>query len=167
MTDFEVPAVAEIARDLPAVLRRFRSGSTFPLSFGDGRPEAVVLTYDEFEDLDGEGRIAHQPEVATVEQVASDLGRMITEIRSGSFMPIIWTDGAEPRLMIMSTAQYRDLRGDDHPPEGVDDDPTKRTYVSAPLPTSRPLDPWEADDEYTQRILDEIRAEKDVPPDQS
>ena len=167
MADFEVPAVAEIARDLPAVLRRLRSGSTFPFSFGDGRPEAVVLTYDEFEDLDGESRIPHQPDVATIEQVASELERMIVEIRSGSFIPMVWTDGAEPRLMIMSSAQYRDLRGDDHPPEGVDDDPTKRTYVSAPLPTSRPLDPWEADDEYTQRILDEIRAEKDVPPDQS
>lgn len=165
MAEFEVPSVAEVAGDLPAVLRRFRSGTTFPFSFGDGRPEAVVLTYDEFEDLDGEQRIPRQPEVATVDDVAANLERMITEIRSGSFVPLVWSDGAEPQLMIMSTAQYRDLRGDDQPPEGVDDDPTQRTYVSAPLPTSRPLDPWAADDDYTRRILDEIRAEKDVPPD--
>jgi hypothetical protein len=165
MTEFEVPTVAEIAGDLPAVLQRFRSASTFPFSFGDGRPEAVVLTYDEFEELGGEQRIPRRPGVVSVDEVAVDLEEMVAEVRSGSFLPVVWGDGDEPRLMIMSTAQYRDLRGDDHPPEGVDDDPTKRTYASQPLPTSRPLDPWAADDEYTQRILDEIRAEKGLPPD--
>lgn len=159
MAEFEGPAVAEIAGDLPAVVRRFRSKSTFPFSFGDGRPEAVVLTYDEFEDLDGEQRIPRRPGVATLEDVASNLEQMIVEIRSGSFVPVVWGDGAEPRLMIMSTSQYRDLRGDDHPPEGVDDDPTVRTYVSPPMPTSRPLDleKWFAEHPLTDEAIEVVR----------
>ncbi|GAB3919416.1 hypothetical protein GCM10011575_30390 [Microlunatus endophyticus] len=159
MAEFEVPTVAEVAGGLPAVLERFRSASTFPFSFGDSRPEAVVLTYDEFEELGGEQRIPRRARVGSVDEVASDLEQMVAEIRAGSFLPVVWGDGDEPRLMIMSTAQYRDLRGDDHPPEGVDDDPTKRTYVSQPLPTSRPFDAekWFAEHRLSDEALEIAR----------
>jgi len=159
MAQFDVPTVAEIAADLAGVLERFRSKSTFPFSFGDGKPEGVLLTHDEFEDLDGERRFRRRAGVASVDDVASSLAQMVVEMRSGSFVPVVWGDGSEPWLMIMSTAQYRELRGDDHPPEGVDDDPTERRYGSEPLPTSRPLDleKWFADHRLSDEAIDIVR----------
>jgi hypothetical protein len=163
MAGFDVPSVAEIAADLPGVLRRFREENSFAFSFGDGRPEAVLLTYDQFEDLAGERKFRRHPGVVSVEDVAANLVMMVEEIRGGTFQPVVWSDVAEPLAVLMSTAQYRDLRGDDHPPEGVDDDPTKRTYASQPMPGSRPfdLDAWAAEDRLTREIMEEIRAEKE------
>jgi hypothetical protein len=72
-------------------------------------------------------------------------------------------DRGEPEAVVMSTAQYRDLRGDDHPPAGVVvDDPTVRTYATEPLPTSRPLDldEWAARmGPDPQELLEDLRCE--------
>jgi len=46
-----LPSVDDVRADLPAVLARFRAGRTHAFSFGAREPEAVMLTYDEFEDL--------------------------------------------------------------------------------------------------------------------
>jgi hypothetical protein len=164
MPEFDVGSVAEIAADLPGVLHRFRVVDSFAFSFGDGRPEAVLLTYDQFEDLDGERRFRRHPGVVSVQDVAGNLVTMVEEMRAGTFAPVVWGDGAEPAAVLMSTAQYRDLRGDDHPPEGVDDDPTRRSYASQPMPESKPfdLDAWAAEDPLTREILDAIRAEKEA-----
>jgi len=54
------------------------------------------------------------------------------------------------------------VRGDDHPPAGVVDDPTVRTYATEPLPDSRPLDldEWAARmGPDTQEVLEELRRE--------
>lgn len=56
-------SVGDLRSDLPGVLARFRAGQTFALSVGDGGPEAVMLTYDEFEDLDGEEKVELPDEV--------------------------------------------------------------------------------------------------------
>lgn len=161
-----VRSVAEVAADLDGLLARFRSGRTFPFSFGDGSPEAVLLTYDQFEDLDGESKFERFDKVLAPQAVAAELVRMVEAIRSGSFAPVAFGDDGEPEAVVMSVAQYRELRGDDEPPPGVPDDPTQRTYVSEPLPSSRPfsLDEWAKDDPFTQQILDEIRAEEGLPP---
>ena len=75
---------------------------------------------------------------------------------------MVWGADGEPEAVVMSTAQYRDLRGDDHPPAGVVDDPTVRTYATEPLPSSRPLDldKWAARmGPETQEVLEELRRE--------
>ncbi len=156
----------EVARDLAGVLARFRGGSTFPFSFGDGVPEAVMLTYDQFEDLGGESKFERNPGVLGVEEVRAKLAAMVAAIRAGSFVPVVWGGEGEPEAVVMSTAQYRELRGDDEPPAGVIDDPTRRTYATEPLPGSRAM----SLDEFaammgpeTQQILDEIRAEEQPP----
>jgi hypothetical protein len=90
------------------------------------------------------------------------LPRVVEAARDGSGSPVVWGEDGEPEAVVMSTTQYRDLRGDDHPPAGVVDDPTVRVYATEPLPGSRPLDLDElaADDPLTRELLDEIRAEK-------
>jgi hypothetical protein len=158
--------VEDVRRDVAGVLARFRRGRTMPFSFGDGGvPEAVLLTYDQFEDLGGESKFERRPGVVATETVAAGLTSMVDAIRDGAFVPVIWGDGGEPEAVIMSTSQYRQLRGDDEPPAGTIDDPTRRVYASEPLPTSRPM----TVDEFaemmgpeTQRILDEIRHEDDT-----
>jgi hypothetical protein len=62
---------------------------------------------------------------------------MVAAIRAGSFVPVVWGDNEQPEAVVMSTSQYRQLRGDDEPPPGTIDDPTRRVYASEPLPTSR------------------------------
>jgi len=158
--------VDEVARDLAGVLARFRGGRTFPFSFGDGVPEAVMLTYDQFEDLGGEAKFQRHPGVLGIEEVRANLVAMVAAIRAGSFVPVAWGGEGEPEAVVMSTAQYRELRGDDEPPAGVIDDPTRRTYASEPLPDSKPmsLDEFAATmGPETQQILDEIRAEEQPP----
>lgn len=155
----------DVRRDVAGVLTRFRRGRTMPFSFGDGGvPEAVLLTYDQFEDLGGESKFERRPGVLATETVGAELVSMVAEIRAGSFAPVVWGGGEEPEAVIMSTSQYRQLRGDDEPPPGTVDDPTRRVYATEPLPTSRPM----TVDEFaemmgpeTQRILDEIRQEDD------
>lgn len=120
-----------------------------------------MLTYDEFEDLGGEGKFTVGDEVVEPAVLAERLPQVVEVARAGSGSPVVWGEDGEPEAVVMSTAQYRDLRGDDHPPAGVIDDPTVRTYVSEPLPDSRPLDldEWAANDPFTRELLDEIRAE--------
>lgn len=139
MAEVSVRSVDEVAGDLAGVLAAFRGRSTFPFSFGDGAPEAVMLTYDQFDDLGGESKFERHPGVLAPADVARDLPAMVGAIRSGAFAPVVWGDGDQPEAVIMSTAQYRELRGDDEPPEGVVDDPTQRTYASEPLPDSRSM----------------------------
>ena len=139
MATAEVRSVDEVARDLAGVLARFRAGSTFPFSFGDGVPEAVMLTYDQFEDLGGESKFQRHPGVLGIEEVRANLAAMVAAIRAGSFVPVAWGGDGEPEAVVMSTAQYRELRGDDEPPAGVIDDPTRRTYATEPLPGSRAM----------------------------
>lgn len=158
----QVRSVDDVRRDAGAVLTRFRSGKTRAFSIGDGVPEAVLLTYDEFEDLGGESKFRRHPTVFAPEVIEAQLPDMVAAIRSGKFDPVAWGEGDEPEAVLMSTHQYRDLRGDDHPPPGVIDDPTVRHYDTQPLPTSRPidLDEWAAMmGPETQRILEEIRRE--------
>ncbi|MFG1911602.1 hypothetical protein [Kribbella sp. NPDC048928] len=133
-------------------------------SFGDGGvPEAVVLTYDQFEDLGGETKFERRPGVVGVEDVRAELAAMVEAIRGGAFAPVVWGDGGVAEAVIMSTAQYRELRGDDEPPAGTIDDPTRRVYASEPLPTSRAMTLDEIAEmmgPYTQQVLEEIRQEQ-------
>jgi hypothetical protein len=132
--------VDDVRRDVAGVLARFRRGRTMAFSFGDGGvPEAVLLTYDEFEDLGGESKFERRPGVVAAEVVGDELVSMVGAIRDGSFAPVVWGDGGEPEAVILSTSQYRQLRGDDEPPAGTIDDPTRRVYASEPLPTSRAM----------------------------
>jgi PHD/YefM family antitoxin component YafN of YafNO toxin-antitoxin module len=132
-------SVAAFRADLPAVLDRFRAGQTRAFSFGDGVPEAVVLTYDEFEDLGGEAKFAVADEVLTAEVLAERLPEAMRAIRASQGDPVVWGTDGEPEAVVLSTADYRKLRGDDEPPPGVIDDPTQRTYVTEPLPDSRAM----------------------------
>jgi hypothetical protein len=109
-------------------------------SFGDGGvPEAVLLTYDQFEDLGGESKFERRAGVVSAEVVGAELAEMVAAIRAGAFVPVVWGDAGEPEAVIMSTSQYRQLRGDDEPPPGTIDDPTRRVYATEPLPTSRAM----------------------------
>jgi PHD/YefM family antitoxin component YafN of YafNO toxin-antitoxin module len=160
-----LPSVDDIRADLPAVLARFRAGRTRAFSFGAGVPEAVLLTYDEFEDLGGETKFAVGTDVLEPDELAQRLTAAVDAARAGSGNPVVWGEAGEPEAVVLSTAQYRQLRGDDAPPAGVVDDPTVRTYTTEPLPNSRPLnlDEWAAGDPFTQELLDEIRAEERPP----
>ncbi|WP_329002948.1 hypothetical protein OHA18_07035 [Kribbella sp. NBC_00709] len=130
----------DVRRDVAGVLTRFRRGRTMAFSFGDGGvPEAVLLTYDQFEDLGGEAKFERRPGVMPAEAVGAELVSMVAAIRAGTFVPVVWGDGEEPEAVIMSTSQYRQLRGDDEPPPGTIDDPTRRVYATEPLPTSRAM----------------------------
>lgn len=156
------PSVDQMRAELAEVLERFRGGRTWAFSFGDGVPEAVVLTYDEFEDLGGEGKFAVPDQVIGVTEVARRLHEFVESARNGGGGPVVWGEDGEPEAVLLSTAQYRDLRGDDHPPAGVVDDPTVRVYATEPLPTSRPLDldEWAARmGPETQELLEELRRE--------
>ncbi|MFI6679554.1 hypothetical protein [Kribbella sp. NPDC050470] len=159
-----LPSVDDIRADLPAVLARFRAGRTRAFSFGAGVPEAVLLTYDEFEDLGGESKFTLASEVLEPTQLAQRLPAVVEAARAGSGAPVIWGEAGEPEAVVLSTSQYRHLRGDDEPPPGVADDPTAPAYPTQPLPTSRPM----SVDEIAAlmgpeavRDLEEIRREGD------
>jgi hypothetical protein len=155
-------SVAAFRGDLTSVLAGFRSGKTRAFSFGDGVPEAVALTYDEFEDLGGEGKFAVGDVVLEPGMLSERLVEVMEAIRAGRADPVVFGQEGEPEAVLLSTADYRRLRGDDEPPAGVADDPTQRTYATKPLPTSRriDLDEWAAQmGPETQQILDEIRRE--------
>ena len=165
MTD--LPSVADVRADLPAILTRFRTGRTRAFSFGAGVPEAVVLTYDEFEDLGGESKFVVGAEVLEPGRLAAELAAVVAAARAGDGAPVVWGESGVPEAVVLSVAQYRHLRGDDEPPAGVIDDPTVRTYATQPLPDSRPmdLDEWAARmGPDTQQILEEIRREDGKNP---
>ncbi len=125
-----------------------------------------MLTYDEFEDLGGDTKFEVADVVVEPGALAEQLISLVDLARTGSGNPVVWGENGQAEAVVMSTTQYRDLRGDDHPPAGVADDPTARTYATEPLPTSRPLDldEWAANDPLTRELLDEIRAEESRPP---
>jgi hypothetical protein len=155
-------SVEELRDELPAVLERFRAGHGRAFSFGDGLPEAVVLTYEEFEEGDGVGRFPMTGGVVTPEVLAGRLREFVDAARSGARDVVLWGDDGQAEAVVMSAAQYRRLRGDHQPPAGVVDDPTRPVYVSEPLPTSRPLhlDEWAAEmGPETQAILEDLRRE--------
>ncbi|MGW6195218.1 hypothetical protein ACWF0M_03630 [Kribbella sp. NPDC055110] len=121
-----------------------------------------MLTYDEFEDLGGEAKFVVGDEVVEPAVLARQLSQIVEGARAGTGAPVVWGADGEPEAVVMSTAQYRDLRGDDHPPTGVVDDPTVRRYATEPLPGSRPLDldEWAARmGPETQELLEELRRE--------
>ncbi|MGC4941858.1 hypothetical protein [Kribbella sp. DT2] len=132
-------SVPSFAADLPAVLARFRGGQTRAFSVGDGVPDMVVLTYDEFEDLGGEGKFPVGDEVVEPSALATRLPGLIADLRAGTAAPTVWGEEGEPEAVLLSTPDYRKLRGDDEPPAGVVDDPTQRTYTTEPLPGSVPM----------------------------
>lgn len=138
MTD--LPSVNDIRADLTGVLERFRAGRTRAFSFGAGVPEAVILTYDEFEDLGGETKFELGEVVLEPTELAAEFPGVVDAARAGSGSPVVWGTAGEPEAVLLSTAQYRHLRGDDAPPPGVVDDPTKRTYATQPLPDSKPFE---------------------------
>lgn len=153
------PSVDAVRSGLTEVLARFRGGQTRAFSFGDRGPEAVILTYDEFEDLGGEHRFTGLDAVVDPEALAARLTGLLA---APTGLPVVWGEHGEPEAVVMSTTQYRDLRGDDQPPAGVVDDPTVRTYAAEPLPTSTPLDldEWAARmGPETQELLEELRRE--------
>jgi len=155
-------SVQQVGAGLADVLGRFRGGRTLAFSFGDGVPEAVMLTYDEFDELGGEHKFAVGGEVVPPEELAVRWGATIAAVRRGDGVPVVWGEHGEPEAVVMSTAQYRVLRGDDEPPAGVVDDPTVRVYATEPLPDSRPLDldEWAARmGSETQEILEDLRRE--------
>jgi PHD/YefM family antitoxin component YafN of YafNO toxin-antitoxin module len=139
--DAEIPTVDDVRRDPAAVLTRFRDESSFAFSFGDdGKPEAVLLTFDEYEDLGGLDKFTAPGDPLTPDAISLQLPAIVESIRAGSFTaPILWSDSTEPAAVIMSPQQYRHLRGDDEPPAGQVDDPTTRTYNTKPLSTSRAM----------------------------
>ncbi|TCC32551.1 hypothetical protein [Kribbella sindirgiensis] len=122
----------------------------------------MMLTYDEFEDLGGEGKFVVADQVIEPAVLAQQLAQVVEAVRAGTGAPVVWGADGEPEAVVMSTTQYRDLRGDDHPPAGVVDDPTVRRYATEPLPGSRPLDldEWAARmGPETQELLEELRRE--------
>src|SRR3954467_4450944 len=155
-------SVDDVRSELAEVLARFRGGRTRAFSFGDGVPEAVMLTYDEFDDLGGEEKFSIAQDTVAPGTLVERLVEVVEKLRSGHGAPVVWGEDGKPEAVVMSTAQYRDLRGDDHPPAGVVADPTVRIYTTEPLSSSRPLDldEWAANDPFTRQLLDEIRTEE-------
>jgi PHD/YefM family antitoxin component YafN of YafNO toxin-antitoxin module len=163
--DAQIPTVDDLRRDPGAVLARFRDESSFAFSFGDnGKPEAVLLTYDQYDELGGPRKFT-TGDVLNPDAIRDQLPAIVDAIRAGRFTePVPWGDSAEPEAVIMSPQQYRQLRGDDEPAPGQADDPTNRAYNTKPLSTSRAM----TLDEFaammgpeTQRVLEEIRREDD------
>lgn len=160
----DLPSVADVAGDVAGVVQRLERGETHAFAFGDGGvPEAVIASYDQYDDLRGEDTLGRYRTVIAPEVLGRQLAEMVEAMRRGSFgPPVLVGSSAEPVLVLMSTRQYRAMRGDDEPPPGVVDDPTARSYDSAPTPGSRPfsVDDWAKDDPFTQQMLDEIRRER-------
>ncbi|MBP2350036.1 hypothetical protein JOF29_001119 [Kribbella aluminosa] len=160
----DLRSVADVAADIAGVVQRMTHGETHAFAFGDGGvPEAVIASYDQYDDLSGDETFGKYRDVVAPEVLVRQLPEMVEAIRRGTFgPPVLVGSGAEPVLVVMSTQQYRTLRGDDEPPPGVLDDPTVRSYASAPTPGSKPfsLDEWAKDDPFTQQMLDEIRQER-------
>lgn len=159
-----LPSVADVAGDIAGVVERFRHGATHAFAFGDGGvPEAVLTSYDQYDDLGGEDTLGKYRVVVAPQVLGRQLPEMVEAIRRGTFGPpvLVGTD-AEPVLVVMSPQQYRAMRGDDEPPPGTIDDPTVRSYDSAPTPGSTPfsVDEWAKDDPFTQQMLEEIRQER-------
>lgn len=157
-------SVADVAADIAGVVGRFTHGETHAFAFGDGGvPEAVIASFDQYDELGGEDTLGKYRTVVAPEVLGRQLPEMVEAIRRGTFGPpvLVGTD-TEPLLVVMSTQQYRTLRGDDAPPPGVIDDPTVRTYDSSPTPGSTPfsVDEWAKDDPFTQQMLEEIRQER-------
>ncbi|WP_410785437.1 hypothetical protein [Kribbella sp. C-35] len=160
----DLPSIADVAADIAGVVGRFTHGETHAFAFGDGGvPEAVIASYDQYDDLGGEETLGRYRTVVAPEVLGRQLPEMVEAIRRGTFgPPVLVGTGTEPVLVLMSTQQYRTLRGDDEPPPGVIDDPTVRTYDSSPTPGSVPfsVDEWAKDDPFTQQMLEEIRQER-------
>jgi len=97
MTD--LPSVADVRADLSAILTRFRAGQTRAFSFGAGVPEAVVLTYDEFEDLGGESKFVVGAEVLEPGRLAGELAAVVAAARAGDGAPVVWGESGVPEAV--------------------------------------------------------------------
>jgi hypothetical protein len=159
-----IRSIDDVRRDLDDVLAQFRKHRGRAFSFGErGQPEAVLLSFDEYDDLGGPTKFTTRQLVA-VDMVRADLPALVAASRDGELTePVVLGEGTEPEAVIMSPSQYRHLRGDDEPPAGVVDDPTQRSYDTQPLTTSRPM----TVDEFAAwlgpeavRDLEEIRQER-------
>jgi hypothetical protein len=95
--DAQIPSVEDIQRDPGAVLARFRDEDSFAFSFGDnGLPEAVLLTYDGYEDLGGPQKFTPADAVLTPDAIQRQLPAIISAILNGNFtQPVLWSDTAE------------------------------------------------------------------------
>ncbi|MGW7681706.1 hypothetical protein ACWGID_13250 [Kribbella sp. NPDC054772] len=160
----DLPSVADVAAGIAGVVERFAEGETHAFAFGDsGVPEAVIASYDQYDDLRGDDTLGKFRTVVAPDVLVRQLPEMVEAMRRGTFgPPVLVGSAAEPLLVVLSTQQYRTLRGDDEPPPGVIDDPTVRSYDSAPMPGSTPfsVDEWAKDDPFTQQMLEEIRQER-------
>ncbi|MFD7160174.1 AAA family ATPase [Kribbella sp. NPDC059898] len=160
MSTPELRSVAEVAADIAGVVRRMTNGETHAFAFGDGGvPEAVIASYGQYDDLDGDETLGRRPGVVAPDVLGRQLPELVEAIRRGTFGQPMLVGIGDPVLVVMSTQQYRTLRGDDEPPAGVVDDPTVRSYDSMPTPGSKPfsLQEWARDDPFTQQMLAEIR----------
>jgi hypothetical protein len=92
--DARISSVDDITRDPAAVLARVRDENSFAFSFGDdGLPEAVLLTYDEYEDLGGPQKFNPAGEVLTPDAIQRQLPAIVAAIRNGSFtQPVLWSE---------------------------------------------------------------------------
>jgi hypothetical protein len=70
-----------------AIVDGFKNGRTHAFSFGDGVPEAVIVSHDQYDDLGGEEKLGRYPSVLTPETVGRQLPEMVEAIRRGTFGP--------------------------------------------------------------------------------
>src|SRR4051794_41527812 len=98
-------SVDDVRSELAEVLARFRVGRTRAFSFGDGVPEAVMLTYDEFEDLGGEGKFSVADEVLEPRVLAERLAGGVGGVPGRGGAPLGWGgDGGTEEGVISSAA---------------------------------------------------------------
>ncbi|HEY3001137.1 MAG TPA: hypothetical protein VGJ44_02205 [Kribbellaceae bacterium] len=138
-----------VQADPEQVLERFRVEGRLPFSFGaEGRPDAVMLSHDEFVALDGYAKF-EVPGFTDPVSIREHLAAEIADMVSGRLGPVPIPWGEEtPEAVAMTAAQYRELRGDDDPPAGVEDDPAVRSYDVAPVETSTAVTVDELGDRY-------------------
>lgn len=70
-----------------------------------------MLTYDEFEDLGGEAKFGALGGAVEPGELATRLRGVVEAWRVGRGAPVVWGYDGKPEAVVMSTAQYRDLRG--------------------------------------------------------
>ncbi|GAA0589062.1 hypothetical protein HPO96_03475 [Kribbella sandramycini] len=93
-----IPSVESVRQDLAAILTRFRAGQTRAFSFGNGSPEAVMLTYDEFDDLGGDDKFPSPNAVLT----PAELALQLPDLLHASSTPTFWGAIATPEAVLMS-----------------------------------------------------------------
>ena len=86
--DSDLPSVAAVAADIAGVIGRFTHGETHAFAFGDGGvPEAVIASYDQYDDLGGDDTLGKYRTVVAPEVLGRQLPEMVEAIRRGTFGP--------------------------------------------------------------------------------